>query len=193
MLAPRKTCGYVGGFKRPHRGSNSRYIVSMKFKVIFLDIDGVLNSTKWAISLDGEFNHPINQVDPAAVARLNRITDATGAKIVVSSAWRRVFQIQAADPLLSLQGCLKTYGVTGEVIDMTPYKPNCVRNRRGKEIEEWVNENYSVIEKFVVIDDSIDDIGKMKKHLVRTILEDGLTDPITDQIISILGKKDGSA
>lgn len=160
----------------------------MKFKIIFLDIDGVLNCGKWIRELDGGFDNPINQMEPAAVARLNRITDVTGAKIVVSSTWRLAFYMKCADPLLSLQGCMKTYGMTGEVIGMTPNKPNCVRNRRGKEIEVWVNENLSIIEKFVIIDDD-SDMGKMKKYHVKTIFEDGLTDSITDHIISILGKK----
>lgn len=161
----------------------------MKSKVIFLDIDGVLNSGKYIVALDGGFDEPINQMDPLAVARLNRVTDATGAKIVVSSTWRLFFDRKCADPLLSLQGCLKMYGVTGDVIGMTPYKPNCVRNQRGKEIEGYVNENYSSIEKFVVIDDDVD-TGKMRKYQVKTVFEDGLTDELADKIISILGKKD---
>jgi len=54
-------------------------------KVNFLDIDGMLNSGQYIKVLDGDFDVPINQMDPVAVARLNTITDATGAKIVVSS------------------------------------------------------------------------------------------------------------
>jgi hypothetical protein len=48
-------------------------------KVIFLDIDGVLNSGKYIIRLDGLFDNPTHQMDPEAVVRLNRITDETGA------------------------------------------------------------------------------------------------------------------
>ena len=55
-------------------------------KVIFLDIDGVLNSEEYYESFpDGEFIPPI---DPVCVERLKRIVDRTGAKLILSSSWR---------------------------------------------------------------------------------------------------------
>lgn len=55
-------------------------------KVLFLDIDGVLNSAEWFLS-----GVPKNiwDLDPKAVRRLKRILEATGAKVVLSSAWRK--------------------------------------------------------------------------------------------------------
>lgn len=160
----------------------------MPMKIIFLDIDGVLNSRQWMLECDGEFDQPINQIDPKAVVRLNRITDATGAKIVVSSTWRLGFLMKCADPVLSLKGCLRTYGITGEVIDMTPSKPNCIRNQRGKEIQAWLDDNYSRVDKFIIIDDD-SDMGKLKSKHFKTLFEDGLTDAIADKIIKVLGPK----
>lgn len=156
-------------------------------KIIFLDIDGVLNSGKYIKSVGPElWDNPVNQMDPLAVARLNKITDATGAKIVVSSTWRVAF-ISHPTPVPALQECMKSYGITGDVIDMTPDKPNSTRNRRGKEIQLWINEHFNDIEKFVIIDDD-SDMGRIRTHQVLTKFEDGLQDFHVDRIIEILGR-----
>ena len=51
-------------------------------KVIFLDVDGVLNDQMWLhLLMDSE-------IDEVRVARLAEIVKATDAKIVLSSSWR---------------------------------------------------------------------------------------------------------
>ena len=78
-------------------------------RIIFLDIDGVLNSEAWLLKLDEKHrqlghNEPTrpksettcecyrleNQIDHAAVVRLNHLVAQTDAKIVVSSSWRKL-------------------------------------------------------------------------------------------------------
>jgi hypothetical protein len=152
-------------------------------KVIFLDIDGVLNSGAYIKRLDGAFDDPIHQIDPEAVVRLNRITDATGAVIVVSSTWRLAFR-HSADPLRQLQGCLAAYKITAPVIGLTPDKQS-IRNRRGKEIQSYIDDHYNEIEKFVIIDDD-SDMGRLLPHLIKTLFEDGLQDSHVETIIGIL-------
>ncbi len=156
-------------------------------KVIFLDIDGVLNSGNYIKNPNIDFDDPTYQMDPVAVARLNRITDATGAKIVVSSTWRLAF-LTHPTPLLALQECMQSYKITGEVIGMTCEKANALRNRRGKEIQVWINEHYNDIEKFVIIDDD-SDMGRIRTHQILTKFEDGLLDYHVDRVIEILGRK----
>lgn len=158
----------------------------MKYTVLFLDIDGVLNSGKYIKRLNGRFDDPINQIDPDAVKLLNKITDISGCKIVVSSTWRLAFMYKCADPLRSLQGCLRMYGITGDVIGMTPSKQNAVRNQRGKEIQAWLDEHYNEIDKFVIIDDD-SDMGRLSNHLIKTLFEDGIQDSHVQKIVSILG------
>lgn len=155
-----------------------------KLKILFCDVDGCLNSGNYIKRLDGAFDDPKNQMDPEAVARLNKITDATGAVIVVSSTWRRIFA-HSADPLRQLQDCFKAYGITAPVIGMTPNKQNAVRNRRGKEIQAWLDDNYDLIDKFVIIDDD-SDMGKLHTKQVKTLFEDGLQDQHVTQIIDLL-------
>jgi histidinol phosphatase-like enzyme len=157
-------------------------------KVIFLDIDGVLNSGNYVKNPNIDFDDPAYQIDPEAVVRLNKITDATGAKIVVSSTWRNAFR-EHPTPVPALQECLQSYKITGEVIDMTVDKPNAIRNRRGKEIQVWLDTHYSEIEKFVIIDDDVD-MGRLRSHQVKTLFEDGLQDSHVERIIEILGKRE---
>ncbi len=65
---------------------------NMHNKVIFLDLDGVLNTEEYFNSLK-EKGLPTedafgNLFSPNAVANLQQIVDATNAQIVVSSSWR---------------------------------------------------------------------------------------------------------
>lgn len=158
--------------------------------VIFLDIDGVLNSTNWMVDCHNNgtsFNFPENQMDPSAISRLNRITDVTKAKLVISSTWRLSFY-KSSNALELLQRCMKGYGITGEVIDFTPYAwdldfPPKYGEQRGSEIQAWLEVN--LVDKFVILDDSCD-MGKLLPNLVRTNLEMGLTDLEVERIIEIL-------
>jgi hypothetical protein len=65
--------------------NNKTPYIDPETKIIFLDIDGVLNNSKW---LKENKNNPI---DPAAVNRINVIMQKTDAKIVISSSWRIKF------------------------------------------------------------------------------------------------------
>lgn len=54
-------------------------------KLIFLDIDGVLNYEGYErLTRSGT-----RFVDPILIKRLKKIIDCTGAKVVLSSTWRR--------------------------------------------------------------------------------------------------------
>ena len=147
-------------------------------KVLFLDFDGVLNSHKWIganqqlFSSQQLFMH--KHVDVEAVARVEKICQATGAKIVVSSTWRRF------NTLDQLQAILKDHGFTGEVIGATPI----LSSQRGKEIEHWLRE-HGPIESFVIVDDDSDMVHLMDK-LVQTTFDKGLQDEHVEMAIKIL-------
>lgn len=113
-------------------------------KIVFLDIDGVL--------LNLESYSGGQRPDPKCLERLNRITDQTGAKIVVSSSWRY-------DP--NIAKVLKGWGVTASIIGVTPCL--AISRTRGEEIFAWLQEHkdgYLGVESFVVIDDD-DDMGDL--------------------------------
>jgi hypothetical protein len=139
-------------------------------KVIFLDIDGVLNSRRY---------HPRRYFEPDLVARLNQITRATGAKIVISSARRRS---HAYDELTQI---LRKAGVEGDVIGRTGYDPRVCGRQRGDEIIEWLNLNPDVT-RIVILDDR-DDMRHIGPALVPTNPAIGLEDKHVHKAIAMLG------
>ena len=61
--------------------------MTSKKAIIFLDVDGVLNSDDYYASLNGTHGY-YKDIDIEKVKLLRQICDATGAKIVISSSWR---------------------------------------------------------------------------------------------------------
>lgn len=145
--------------------------------VIFLDIDGVLNSGNYIVHLDGAFDNPENQMDPEAVARLNRLTDLTKAQIVVTSTWRLFFK----NSFEQLQGCLVSYKITGEVIAATG-----VGKDRREEIEEFLNTND--VKRFVIFDDDV--IDGFPSEFIKTNFEHGLQDEHVEKALRIFQMND---
>lgn len=82
-------------------------------KIIFLDIDGVLNVYPQGHDEYGAIFHP------HLVENLKLILDQTGAKIVVSSTWRR-------SGLSIMKEMWEKRGLPGEVIDITPFETDVV-------------------------------------------------------------------
>lgn len=145
-------------------------------KILFLDIDGVLNSRQFFLKVAGQNLLPDDKIDPDMVARLNQITDATGAHIVVSSTWRYAYQ----NNLSGLQSMLKRHGVTGLVIGMT----NTDNHARGLQIKQWLDWHANA-DAFVILDDDSDD---QMLHLVKTTFDLGLQDNHVADAIKILNK-----
>ena len=89
-------------------------------RIIFLDIDMVLNDTAFlraaydgAIMLARDVGDA-KLIDPVRVERLNRIIAETGAEVVISSSWR----IQHPHP--GVANLLAERGFVGTVIGETP-------------------------------------------------------------------------
>ena len=156
-------------------------------KIIFLDIDGVLNSKQYKREIGSKFDDPQYQIDPLAVKRLNAIVSATGAKIVISSTWRFSF-IRYADALQRLQDCFADYGVD-EIIDYTPQilatDGTPLVSFRADEIKEWLKDKQNL--HFVVLDD-IDMSDEFGDRMILTFEEDGLQDYHVSQAIGTLSQ-----
>lgn len=126
-------------------------------KLVFLDIDGVLNSVAWWKHLHMEGRQDHNALDPGAIHNLNAITRATGASIVVSSTWRLLHSFAW------LTGHLKAMGVEAEVLDYTP--ESTPRQYRGWEIARWLAERGDDVEGFVILDDDSDMVHLTSWHV----------------------------
>lgn len=153
-------------------------------KVLFCDIDGVLNSRDFFFRMRNIILSANEKIDPLAVARLNKITNATGAKIVISSSWRIGF-LSNMDGLVQF---LKLHNIAGEIIDMTPL-PNDLNfsKPRWKEIRAWLHEHPEVTS-FVILDD-IDNMGPLSHAHVCTDSKVGLIDSQIARAINILNRK----
>lgn len=137
-------------------------------KVIFLDIDGVLNTADSAgkprIVVEDEKNSvEFNQLDKLCVETFNKIVEAIpDVKIVITSTWRIDCIIYHTLHLLYKH--LKLQGIKGDMIGSTPKFPDY----RDKEIEWWLNNNKSFdIEKYVIIDDDLDFFSEKPEALVH--------------------------
>jgi len=150
-------------------------------KIIFLDVDGVLNFWNCWLGetpnvLRGKSKTLVLSID--AINQLNRIVKETGAKIVLSSTWRRFKDHY--DFLLESP-------IEGEIIGETPdlLYDLSRETSRGLEIKEWLENEYGEECKFVILDDD-DDMADLIDHFIQTDFETGLTEEIADLAISKL-------
>lgn len=161
-----------------------------KLKIIFLDIDGVLNSQNYILKIKDLFDIPANQLDPEAVARLNYLTDKSEAAIVVSSSWRICFIRHPNGVDKAMADCLKSYGVTGKIIGTT----TITDGDRADEIWDYIFNNKDIIDQFVILDDNRLEEKKdnsdpyLDLHLVKTNFMNGLQDEHVEKALEILSK-----
>lgn len=149
-------------------------------KIIFLDIDGVLNSTE-SMKRNLSFGRFADLPDEKLVFNLNKIGEEFGndLKIVISSTWR------LGSKLSDLNRMLFQSGVKIEAISMTPIL-HISRVPRGREIKKWLEEHKNLeIKSFVILDDD-SDMGDLKKYLVKTDPNVGLTIDDAKKAIKIL-------
>lgn len=175
-------------------------------KVIFLDIDGVLNSTK-SIRRNNKkyilFNAMMNSLkrryndnpDRKAIRYLNKIICETGAEVVLSSTWR----LDASYHMIGR--FLNCFGFAGNMIDSTPHIRSQLNITRGMEISIWLNEYqekvgkpiplrhkkfYEPITNFVILDDDSDMGESLMPFLVKTDNKIGLSYEDACKAIDIL-------
>ncbi|MBA9078308.1 HAD domain-containing protein [Rufibacter quisquiliarum] len=170
-------------------------------KVVFLDIDGVLNTEVYMRHLfyihenvgvkeykaikashlyRDEFGH---WFDPMAVDMLKWVIEATGAKIVISSTWR----MSGTEVMKELW---KKRELPGEIIGITPNHRRRTGSslQRGKEIQEWLDLHPEVTD-YVIIDDDADMEPNQKDSFVQTDYQYGLTYQKAFECVSILNSE----
>jgi len=129
-------------------------------KVLFLDIDGVLNSVRTCVAFGGypmKLEH-IAAFDLVAIRLLHRLCDSAGVVVVLSSAWRLSHPFKEVGDALGLP-----------IIDRTPSLPG----PRGAEIAAWLAEHPEV-ETWAIVDDDADMLDGQLPRFVHTNGEDGM-------------------
>lgn len=150
-------------------------------KVIFLDIDGVLNVMLGDFDKYGQMFHQ-NFVD-----NLKHIVDnVQDVKIVISSTWR----VSGIDVMKQMW---IDRNLPGEIIGVTPYLTT--KSCRGDEIQIFLSCNH--VDRYVIIDDDTDMLKDQMPYFVKTsdnydhcdhIEGYGLTKECAEQCIQILNK-----
>ena len=112
-------------------------------KILFLDIDGVLNSERSSAALGG-YPHDFSErelakFDPVALALVRKLLDATGASVVLSTSWRSTFTCEQVE-----------HGLGIPVVGATPDLGGdwC----RADEIAHWLAAHPEVT-RFAIVDD----------------------------------------
>lgn len=148
-------------------------------KVIFLDLDGVLNSAKYL--LDHEYYGVA--IDPIRMCLLKQIIDATDAKIVLSTSWREHWEKDVAkcdSTGVLINSIFSTYGL--QIFDKTPE----LHERRETEIKSWLDAHPEV-KSFVVLDDSLLSADYLNGHFIKTSnYFDGLDETDVQKAIDVL-------
>jgi len=154
-------------------------------KVIFLDIDGVLVTGDHLIALkdagqdsydrsdDDRIFHHFN---PDTIRELNRITNKTGARLVISSTWR----FNGKDRIRAL---FKERGIQGHITGMTDLQPS-PKDSRGYEISDYLHRHR--IETYIILDDDSDMRPDQMDRLVKCDFKTGLTTELADKATTLL-------
>jgi hypothetical protein len=164
-------------------------------RIIFLDCDGVLNSHTFFASAEqrqdaaeGGLSFGEAQIDPSALALLDRLVEQTGAQIVISSSWRHIWNWQEIARMFERRG-MENWDF---VIDQTPTSQT---DHRGTEVQEWldmgrerqvVDDNFEPVTSWVIIDDTDEFDATQRQNFVRTNAKVGLTQADVQRAAQIL-------
>lgn len=162
--------------------------------IIFLDIDGVLNSLSYFESIKGIKHDKYNEISDFHLKKLSEIYHTCNAQIVLSSTWREL-----DDPLDTncypmyeyLVKSLEKYGM--EIMSKTPV----INMDRPLEIVAWLNNRTDKNNiNFVSLDDDFSEADYAKygienklihtKFFCNDICEGGLQQNHVDNAIKIL-------
>jgi len=164
-------------------------------KIIFLDIDGVVCTDRTRFCY----------FDPICMRRLNTILERTGAKIVVTSTWRKGLTVNNLKELFcsggdrwgcyvanpepfdgsSIIGKTPSFSINEKEEDKKDGKPF----GRGSEIDFWLDnakKNGFEIDSYIVLDDDSYDIPPHMDRLVKTDSRKGIRKEDVKKAIDLL-------
>lgn len=139
-------------------------------KVLFLDIDGVLNGYD---IFQSKRPYPLSEFNEEKVNILNSLfEEIPDLKLVLSSSWR-FFD--------GIENIVKASGISKELFSITPYS----EKSRGDEIKQWIKDfNKPCI--YCIVDDIDDFYDDQKDSIVFTNPNIGITEKDVEKIKLIL-------
>jgi len=169
-------------------------------KYIFLDIDGVLATPKSVEGVGG-----IWKIEDEKQEFLKHIIDSTGAKIVLSSSWRKL-DLESTKEYMKENGFWFADLIVGVTIRAYNYLDRTKKIHlsipRGVEIQQWIDANIHSDNgknwerkelgkdyQYVILDDSSDMLYTQRNNFVHTSSINGLTKEDCENAIRILNTK----
>lgn len=146
------------------------------FKVLFLDVDGVLNSEE-TFKKDPNAEFPI---DPYMAFLVGRIQLETDCKVVLSSSWRH----HRPSVVYIHTRIVELYDQTQDLSST-----RLIRLARGEEIKHWIENSKYKVDKYAILDDDDDMLQEQKPNFFHTSWKNGLTDDIANKVIEHLNEK----
>lgn len=156
----------------------------MKSSVIFLDIDGVLNSKKYCTEMyektrlckleDLKPNSLIREMDPEIIQLVAKLASETGSSVVLSSSWKHMWNDSVANGLAKadMQLMFETFGLHVE----DEATPNAKSGNRPIEIRMFL-QSHPEVKRWVSLDDDYFPYEYVRagllKNLVRTKYDNG--------------------
>ena len=127
-------------------------------KVIFLDVDGVLNSNAYVdYTLKNNVKGILEEIDPKTIEMLKYALDVTDAQIVVSSSWRNIRKFE------QLKELFLRYGINLD--EKTPV----LGHERGLEIKQYLEEHVDIDQYLILDDDMFDSFDEeLRNNLILT-------------------------
>jgi len=155
---------------------------------VFGDVDGVLNTPGYFDRLDATTAYSLSLLDPVAIERLNRLFDATGAVLIVTSSHRIGAKLATIKDAFLAAG-YRHRNIAGATRSLLAEDPR--KGLRGREIQDWLDTHWDFTAtgpgapRFVILDD-IDDMGPLRPHLIQTDPSTGLLDEHVERAVSAL-------
>lgn len=165
-------------------------------KVLFLDIDGVLNSERYHHSYEwknisskinnGEQKYsPHFLIDKKSIEVLNNlIKSMPDLSIIISSTWKRYGRYEQTKKYL----VQNEFQFESQIIDCTP-ELNSLKYCRGDEIQLWLNKHLDV-SNYCIVDDDNDMLSTQLENFVQINSKVGLTEEDCEEIKRILNFED---
>lgn len=159
--------------------------------VLFLDVDGVLNTHATKSGADGvrDFesrqSRVTNVVEIAKVAAVARLVEACNARIVVSSSWRSAFATSA--DFAAAIGIAPPLADAPDLFHRDWRTEQKLSSARCHEIKWWLD-NHEFVRRYAVIDDHMvfPPDWVHAKHEVRTDASVGITNGDFNRAASLL-------
>jgi hypothetical protein len=130
-------------------------------KILFLDFDGVLNSTRHFLVNDPEHytQNRMAQFDLYNIRNLEwALSILDDVKIVIESTWGTMHKLEQMKTFLKDAGMKQEY--LDRIIDVTPRKMSSTKN---EEINWWLEDNPDVVDWAIVDDWEIYDLREPEK------------------------------